>query len=203
MKGWMYYQVEGLAVVPYMRGTPVWRDGVLPDLYRMTRDEGKIETVFCGDNFNMDQFVTYFEKRKTMQILCKVEDDKTLKPAGYCWVDLPRGVDGAKAVMSGFCFFDEYVRIAHDLGRLGVAYWFQDLLVDVIHGVLLESNEAGAHYAEMLGFHEVAIVPKYHYYHGELVNARVVMLEKDDFMPSFNEWFEKQTAEQIPVEIPA
>jgi hypothetical protein len=203
MKGWAYYQTSTLALVPYMPGTPVYRDGVLVELYRRTRDEGKIDTIFCGDDLNLDAFVAYFEKRKTMQVLCKVEDNKTLKPAGYCWADLPRGVDGAKAVMCGFCFFEEYIRIAKDLGRLGVAYWFEDLVIDVIHGVLLESNDTGAHYARLLGFKDVAVVPKYHYFRGELVDARVMMLEKKDFMPAFNDWFETQKEEQIPVEIPA
>ena len=60
---WRYYQTDKLAVVPYMIGTPVYADGVLPDLYKRTKDEGKIEEVFCGDVLNMDAFVNFSSSR--------------------------------------------------------------------------------------------------------------------------------------------
>jgi hypothetical protein len=196
--GWTFYQTRDLAVVPYMEGSPVHRDGVLLDLYRRTRDEGKIETVFCGDKLNFDSFVAFFEKRKTLQILCRVENDRTLRPAGYCWIDMPRGVDGARAVMCGFCFFREATRVAVDLGKLGLAYWFEDMRADVIHGVLLESNKPGIHYALKLGFKDVCVVPEYLYAGGHLVGAQVMILRREEFMPGFDEWLSRQ----IPVEIP-
>jgi RimJ/RimL family protein N-acetyltransferase len=194
MNGWLYYGTPELQLVPYMEGTPVYKDGLLSTLYYNTRDEGKLAAVFCGDVMNHDQFVAFFEKRKTLQILCEVSEDKTLNTVGYSWVDLPRGVDGAKAVMCGFCFFKGASKrtSARDLGRLGLAYWFMDLQVDVVHGVMLESNIPGRNYAAALGFREVAIVPKYHFHEGQLVSARVMMIEKNDFLPGFEDWIESQ-----------
>jgi RimJ/RimL family protein N-acetyltransferase len=201
MNGWAYYQTKDLAVVPYMPGTPVYRDGTLSHLYYRTRDEGKLAVTFCGDVMNHDQFIAFFEKRKTAQILCEVEGDKNLKPVGYSWADLPRGVDGARAAMCAFCFFNgaSERHSARDLGRLGLAYWFIDLQIDVLHGVMLESNIPGRNFAAKLGFTEAGVIPEYHYHESELVGARVMILRKRDFIPFFEEWF----PQQIPVETPA
>lgn len=193
MNGWAWYGTKSLQVVPMMPGTPVYRDGMLSTLYYETRKEGKIDTVFCGDDLTHDQFIAFFEKRKTLQVLCRVEDDKTLKPRGYCWVDNPKGVDGARSAMCGFCFFGDVTEdsAARDLGWLGIAYWMEDLQIDVLHGIMLEANIPARNFARKLGFVEVAVVPDYHYYNGELTGARVMMLRKVDFWERFEQWREQ------------
>jgi hypothetical protein len=192
MNGWPYYGTETLQVVPMMQGTPVYKDGALSTLYYRTREEGKVATVFCGDDLTHDQFIIFFEKRKTLQVLCRVEENKDLKPVGYCWVDNPIGVDGARSALCGFCFFKEGVDVSRDLGLLGMAYWFEDLMIDTIHGILLESNTPGKNYAAKLGFTDCGVVPDRHYHNGALEGARVMYLRKPDFWPSFEEWFAAQ-----------
>lgn len=194
MNGWPYYGTKELQVCPYMAGTPVYRDGMLPFLYYKTKEEGKIESVFCGDVINLDSFVNFFYTRKTMQILAEVEDNKDLKPVGYAWVDLPKGVDGARSAHSGFCFFNDASKrnSARDLARLGIAYWMIDLKINTLHGVLLESNTPARNFAEKVGFQECAVVPRYHYHAaaGELVGARVMVLNDTEFLPEFEKWRE-------------
>lgn len=190
MNGWMYYQTKTLAVVPLMPGTPVYRDATLSHLYYKTKEEGKLESTFHEDDFNHDKFIAFFEKLKTLQVLCEVEDNKDLKPVGYSWVCNPVGVDGARAVICGFCFFNGASErdSARNLARLGLAYWFIDLKIDVVHGVLLESNTPAKNFAAKLGFTETAIVPKWRYVGGELVDVRVMTLEAESFLPGFEEW---------------
>ena len=193
MTEWMYYGTKDLQLVPYMPGTPVYKDGAVSTLYYRTRSENKIEPVFCGDDLNHDQFVAFFEKRKTMQVLCRVEDNKDLKPVGYCWVDNPKGVDGARSAMCGFCFFGDASEdtAARDLGRLGLAYWMQALKIDVIHGVLLEHNIPARNYALKLGFDDCGVIPSYHFYQGGLVGARVMVIKAEEFLPEFALWRDK------------
>jgi RimJ/RimL family protein N-acetyltransferase len=99
-------------------------------------------------------------------------------------------VDGARGALCGFCFFDEAgkTKDARDLGMLGLCYWFEAMRVDVIHGIMLESNVAASNFAERLGFSQVALVPKRHFHKGELVGARVMMIEKATFREHFEEW---------------
>jgi L-amino acid N-acyltransferase YncA len=189
MNGWDFYQTKDLALVPYMRGTPVYKDGVLPYLYSRTKEEGKIGRVFHDDLFNMDAFVAHFEARKTVQLLCRVERDRELKPLGYCWVDAPSGVDGARGAVCAFCFFREATRYCMDLGRLGLAYWMMDLGIDILHGVILDWNTPAINYAKRLGFRHVASVPKWRYVNDRLTDVLVMQIEKTDYQPVFESWF--------------
>jgi hypothetical protein len=198
VNGWLHYGTETLQVCPYMEGVPVYSDGVLPYLYARTKEEGKLETVFHEDKFNQDKFIAFFERRKTLQILCHVRENKDLVPVGYSWIDLAYGVDGARGAVAGFCFFSEAKKTSRDLGRLGIGYWCIDLKIDILHGVILEENTVAVNYAKRLGFKTVAYVPKWRYVHGKMTGVHVVQLEAADFLPEFEDWYQ---ANKIPVEI--
>jgi hypothetical protein len=191
----MWYGTETLQVVPYMEGTPVYKDETLTLLYQRTRDEDKLETVFCGDKMSHDAFVSFFHQRKTMQVLCEVEPDKekNLHPVGYSWVDLPKGIDGARSAHAGFCFFDHAGKrgSARALGCLGIAYWIKAMRITSLIGVLLESNVAAKNFAEHLGYVECAVIPEYHFRNGKLEGARIMHLSAERFLPVFNEWRER------------
>lgn len=199
MNGWQYYGTKTLQVVPYMESTPVYLDNTLPHLYARTKEEGHLSKVFQEDAFNLEKFIVFFERRKTMQCLCKVEGDRRLIPVGYSWVDAPFGIDGARGALVGFCFFKDGVRVGRDLGRLGLAYHFIDLKIDILHGAILEFNTPALNYAKRLGFKTVAFVPKWRYVQGKMVGVHVVQLEKNDFLGGFEKWHEPQKlmAEQM------
>lgn len=187
------FKTNKAVVAPFSPGQPVYVDGMLSTLYYKTKEAGMIEKVFCGDNPGHDQFIRMFdESKKVLQILCELkhagEKEERIVPVGYSWVELPKGVDGARAAMCGFAYFKRS-RVMRDLGLLGAAYWMKGLKIDVVHGVMLESNLAANKYAEAVGFKETAIVPKYHFDQGELVGARVMILEAETFLPQYEEWY--------------
>ena len=207
MNGWLYYSTKSLAVVPYMAGTPVYRDGMLPHVYFKLKEEGKVAATFCGEEKNLDAFVSYFDRIKTAQILCRVRENDTLDPVGISWLDLPRGEDGARACQCGMAFWGGATKTedARNLARLGLAYSFEDIKIDVLHGIQLSSNLAARNFSMKLGFKECAIVPRWHFVGGVLEDARVMILDKSDFMPGFYDWRSRQElaeTSQIPVEIP-
>lgn len=196
--GWQYYGTKTLQMVPYMPGAPAYIDATMPYIYASLKKENKIAAMFCGENKNQDEFISYYQRIKTAQIACRVKENLRLDPVGITWLDLPRGVDGARACHCGMAFFGDSTRTedAYSLARLALAYCFEDMKIDVLHGVQLESNTMARNFALNLGFEEVAIVPRWHcvevVFDNELVSARVMMLEKIKFMPAFTEWFEKQ-----------
>lgn len=183
---------------PYMPGSPVYLDATMPHIYASLKREDKIAAMFCGEHKNQDEFISYYQRIKTAQIACRVKEDLHLDPVGITWLDLPRGVDGARACQCGMAFFGDSTRTedAQNLAKLALAYAFEDLKIDVLHGVQLESNMAARNFSLALGFVEVATVPRWHcveeVWDNRLEAARVMMLEKIKFMPVFNEWFEKQ-----------
>ena len=195
MHGWPWYSTKTLQVVPLMPGTPAFVDGMLSHIYYELKRLGRIELTMCGDHFNHDKFIHYFESLKTAQILCTVTDENKLVPVGMSWVSNPRGVDGGRAVQCGFAFIKDGSSGSSDarnLARLAIAYCFEDLRVDTVHGVQVADNIAARNFAMRLGFKEVAQVPDYHAIDGKLVAARVMMLRKEDFWPGFMAWKAKQ-----------
>lgn len=191
MRGWSWYQTRDLCMCPYMPGTPVYVDGMLSHLYFETKRLGRIEQTFCGDHYNLDKFISYFDSLKTLQVLTTVSESGILKPVGYSWVSNPRGVDGARSASPGFCFFEDVIH-ARDLARLAVGYAFEDLRIDTLHGVQVFDNHAARNFSRRLGFTEIATIPDYHSINGELVAARVMMLRKADFWPKFLAWKESK-----------
>ena len=144
MDGWKY-MTKNAAVIPFSPGTVVYTDGMLSTLYYRSKELGRLEYMFCGDNPNHDQFIRMFDESKRItQILCEVENQGTPQeachPVGCSWVEVSRGVDGQRAAMCGFAFIKRS-RYMIDLGMLGVAYWTEALKVDVVHGIMLEENK--------------------------------------------------------------
>lgn len=213
MKGWRFYRTRDVGVFPYMPGTEVYVDGMLPFLYKKLDEEGKVAATFCGEKKSMDEFVSYFHRIKTMQVLCEIGDlidptadpnDPTslrhLKPVGFSWVDTPVGVDGKRCAMPGEAFFDSASKrsSARDLARLALGFVMNDMKVDIFHGVQLASNIAARNFSEKMGFKEVAIIPRRLYNNGELEDARIMMLTAEEFLPPFWEWIEGKHSEMKP-----
>lgn len=200
MIGWKY-MTKNAAVVPFSKGTVVYVDGMLSTLYYKTKERGFLKLTMCGDEPNHDQFIRMFEEsKKVLQVLCEVENQGTPEeqchPVGYAWVEVPKGVDGERAAMCGFCFFKRS-RYMYDLGMLGIYYWMDGLKINVIHGVMLESNRPAKRFAEKLGFVTTAVVPKFHYLDSKLVWAREMMVEDNDFLRVFEPWFESRKVSDV------
>jgi hypothetical protein len=197
-----------------MPGTDVYVDGMLGWLYRRLKEENKVALTFCGENKTEDQFISFFDRLKTMQILCEIGPPEKpgdpgsksdLQPVGFSWVDAPVGVDGQRSAQPGEAFFHNASKrsSARDLARLALAYTMNDLKIDVYHGIQLASNVAARNFALKVGFKEVAIVPRRLYHEGKLQDARVMMLEASEFLPPFWEWIDEEHRkmdEQKPVE---
>lgn len=190
MENWQWYGTKTLQVCPYMPGTPVYRDGMLPLLYEKIKAEGNIADLFCGEEMNLDGFVSFYDRLKTMQVLCRVTSEDKLVPVGLSWVQHAKGVDGARTVECGEAFFDGAAKTpdARSLARLALGYCFHALRVDVVFGRQVASNFGARNFSKRLGFKEICVIPKMHSILGELVDGRLMMLEKEDFMPKFMEW---------------
>lgn len=186
------YQTEKVALIPYDRAWPIFPDGLLGHLYLRTKQDGLLDTVFCGcDPIDFDWVVGYLGSRKvTMQIYCLQEEGKPPTPVGYCYVMGIGGRDGARKATFGFTFFKEYWGRPElrDLVTLGLAYWMKELKIDVLHGITLRDNFLARNFARKFGFSEVATIPKFLYRQGELTDARVVMLSREEFEPRWQEW---------------
>lgn len=196
MENWQWYGTKTLQVCPYMPGTPVYRDGMLPFLYEKLKAEGSLADTFCGDQMNSDGFTAFFDRLKTLQVLARVSAEDKLIPVGFSWVMNSKGIDGARSCECGEAFFDGAGKTpdARALARLAVAYAFEALRIDVLFGRQVASNIAARNFSRRVGFREVAIIPQMHSLDGELVDGRLMMLRKCEYWPGFLAWKENQDA---------
>jgi hypothetical protein len=184
-------QTKTAAVLPFCKGSLVWKDGMLSTIYYSLKELDRLETTFCGDSPDHDEFIRDFDpSRKVAQILCEVGEESKLHPVGIAWVELPKGVKGERAALCGFAFFKRS-REMYNLGRMGIYYWMAGLDINVVHGVMLHSNLQAIKYAIKMGFSVSFPIPRFHFYQGKLVSAVAVTLEDHDFLPTFEPWFDK------------
>ncbi len=63
----------------------------------------------------------------------------------------------------GFNFFKEYwgKEEIRDLVMLGLAYWFRELKVDVLHGITLEDNFLARNFSRRFGFLDVCVIQNF------------------------------------------
>ena len=189
------YQTDKVAVIPY----PSWpnRDGLLGHLYLRTKQDDLLDTVFCGmSGIDFDRFVTYLSRKDIpAQIYCLQEEGKPFIPIGYCFLHSVDGADGARFAMFGFCFFKEYWgrEELRDLVWLCLAYWFHAIKVDILYGITLKDNFLARNFSRIFGFEEEAVLRKFLYRQGKRTDARVVLLEKENFQPLYQSWLAKKS----------
>ena len=194
MRGWGFYGTRDLQICPYMQGSPVFLDGMYLHLYSRTKEEGNLENAFCGEHKDFGQFVSYFEKLRTMQVCCEVGDGRKLIPVGYTWIVNPAGVDGARLAQPGMCFFGGAGKrgTARSLAKLALAYAFCDLRINVLLGEQVYDNYAARNFSLRLGFKDICRIPNRHVIDGKFRDGRVVMLKDEDFLPEFFRWKDAQ-----------
>jgi RimJ/RimL family protein N-acetyltransferase len=191
------FQTDIAALRPYapreLRELP---HDFLSQVWRRLMAEDLMDTAYPGmGDTSHDTWVGYMGK-KTAQVLCDTRRGR-LEPVGICFLDAVDGTDGARKGLFGFVFFRKVwgTRVMLDLLWLMLAYWMNQLKIDVLFGMTLQENWRARRISARYGFAEVADIPSFLYRNGELANATLVMLTRETFSQRFLTWHEQRREE--------
>lgn len=191
------YRTDKVLLLPYLDSQQVFPEDFLVRLYRQTRDEGLIETVFAGTpNFNLNRFISFMSARPIVLYIQHPND-----VAGYGFISQSEGVDGARKAAFGFLFFKKYRGTVHvrDLCTLSLAWWFYELNTDILYATSLKTNRLAWNFAKkVFGFTFLCDLPMFFCDGGRLADAVLMCLKREDFTPQYNRWKQMQAFKQVP-----
>lgn len=178
------YQTNEVYLAPYTKALSDQYDGLLGHLYLRTKQDGLLSTAFPGlPQINFDKFVSYLSGPKVVLQIYYLKGDPML-PVGYCYLYNIDGEPENRLAEFGFCFFREYwfPKITTPLGWLCIAYWLEEMKVDILYGATLTANRLARIYCRKFGFEELGDFPKFLRSAEGRVDATIVVLEKHKFM---------------------
>jgi RimJ/RimL family protein N-acetyltransferase len=178
------YQTDKVYLAPYTAALANEYDGLLGHLYLRTKKDGLLSTAFPGlPEINFDKFVSYLSGGKVILQIYYLKTGETMTPIGYCYLYNVDGEPGDRLAEFGFCFFKEYwfARFTVPLGWLCIAYWFEELQVDLLYGATLTSNRLARMYCRRFGFEELGDFPKFLRCANGRQDGTIVVLEKHKF----------------------
>ena len=180
-------QRGNLLLMPYDARVGNIKEEVLVGLYHRLHDENLWPIVFHEDGgCTLLSFMNFFSSGKALlQIMAMVNNDGSIVDiVGMAWLGDIVVCGGILTKGTGsFVFFQDFQRPAYtdQFGEILIEYWFEVLGLDVIFGVTPEPNRTALIYVKRAGFKEVARIPNYTTFKGEVVTGVVTSLTKKEY----------------------
>lgn len=186
------YQTDKVVLLPYAQNkTWVFPEDFLGTLYYRLREDDLLDTIFPGMGFkHVNNFIAHMAHAKA-PLVCCLKGEQYPQPIGFGWLCETDGVDGARKGSFGFGFFKEVwgrknVLEHIDLSMMMLHWWFVECKVDILYGTTI--NPKAFNYSRRFGFKPLCVLPKFFCNNGALVNAYLIVLEKEVFLPVYDKW---------------
>ena len=180
------YQKGNLLLVPYSAAARNLPEDELVQLYVKLKNEGLWDIVFHeATDFTLLKFMNFFSSGAgLMQILVVTDGKGFYDSAGMAWIgDLALCSGKLTRGTGSFVFFKDFQRphYTDEFCDLLLSYWFEELGLDIILGVTPEPNRPALLYIKRSGFKELARIPNYTTYAGEVVSGVVTSMTKAEY----------------------
>lgn len=186
VQGEYKFQRGSLKLIPYDIKVANIPEEALLTLYNRLKEENLLSVVFHeGVDVSLLQFMNYFSGgRGLLQILAISDPAGAYYPAGMAW--LSDIVVCSGVIMKGvgaFVFFKDYMKPVYTdpFSEIILDYWFNGLGMNIILGATPEPNRAALLYVKRSGFKEVARIPEYTTFKGEVVTGVITYMTKTDY----------------------
>lgn len=187
------YQSPTTVMVPYRADQKqFFPEDFLVSIYCRLLEENLLDIIFPGMNFtHLNQFVVYMSSPAHPTLFCFLRDDEAITTtAGFGYITESDGRDGARKAGFGFGFFREQwgTQEARTLSWFMLKFWMTELKIDVLFGTTLKQNGLAKNFSQNFGFDLVGDIPKLFYRNQGLEDATLVMLEREKFIPKYEDW---------------
>ena len=188
---WPYQTSEAVMLLYSENHTNIFPETFLPTIYYRLKEDDLLDTMFPGmDMGHLNRFINYWgDPRRLGRVVCCLKDPlgppKLVGLGWLCEAECGRG-------SFGFGFFREAwkQRVHVDLSMMMLHEWFNGCSIEVLYGTTL--NPIAKNYAKRFGFRYLAELPKFFPHHGKLLNAHLIVLEKEVFSEYYRQWQEKR-----------
>jgi hypothetical protein len=189
-------------MIPYRAdATEFWPEDYIVSIYYRLVTEDLLTTIFPGMGFDhLNKFVNYMSRKSWLVCLTRNERDIT-DTAGFGYITETNGVDGARNAGFGFGFFKAWHATpeARFLSWFMLDFWLERLNIDVLFGTTLKANGLARNFSLNFGFKGHTEIPKFFFRNGQLEDATIMLLEKQDFLPKYEAWRETWNVVEAPV----
>src|SRR5882762_6240918 len=177
------YQNDQVVLLPYLKTPGVFPDDLWPRIHARLMDDGTVSTIFPGMGMFSAQDLDRHMKRQPA-VLYVIKPDTLV---GFGWITQSEGPDGARKAAFGFAFFRSTwgTALVRDLCFLSLAWWFEELKIEILYGSLLKTNRMATNFSRNFGFKDVGDLPMFFVVGGKLVDGHLICLKKSDFMPRY------------------
>ena len=180
------YQKGNLLLVPYSVEAKNLPEDVLLQLYNKLKSEDLWDIVFHeATDFTLLKFMNFFSGGGgLLQILVVTDGKGFYDSAGMAWIgDLALCAGKLTRGTGSFVFFKDYQRPAYTdtFCDIILDFWYNNLGLDIILGVTPEPNRPALLYIKRSGFKELARIPNYTTYAGEVVAGVVTSMTKAEY----------------------
>jgi hypothetical protein len=188
---WPYQNSEAVMLLYNEKITQVFPETFLASMYMRLKEDNLLDTMFPGMNMgHLNRFIEYWgsQTRLGRLVCCMKDPGGPPKPIGLGWLCEAEQGRGS----FGFGFFKEaHRRHVHiDLSMMMLHNWFYECKLEVLYGTTL--NPIAKNYSKRFGFRYLCELPKFFPHHGKLVNAHLIVLEKDVFSGYYRDWLSKR-----------
>ncbi len=190
------YQTQDVIMVPYREdGNRFFPETFMVSLYQRMQQQDLVNLIFPGMGItHLHKFIAFVNTHPFLVgFVRNPATGEIVDTAGFGYITESDGVDGARKAAFGFGFFKEWhgTKEVRSLGWFFLAFWMKNLKIDVLFGMTLKANRLARNFSYNFGFRGHADIPKLFFRNGELQDATIMYLLREDFDPLFDQWREE------------
>ncbi len=168
------------AVFPYFAEKDSWPPDTLAGIYRKLVEQDILPDLVHEKGISEEEFVKFVSEDTLSYIFLDLETNQI---AGIGWFDAVEEGDCLKKARSAVAFFREYwiPQVTETFGKMLLSHAFNVLEIDTVFGMTPASNKLVQKYCKRIGFRYVATIPDFCCRRGELTDALVCVMTRDEF----------------------
>ncbi len=168
------------AVFPYFAEKDSWPPDTLAGIYRKLVEQDILPDLVHEKGISEEEFVKFVSEDTLSYIFLDLETNQI---AGIAWYDMIEEGDCISKARGSFAFFREFWHpgITEAFGNLFLSHGFGMLNYDVIYGATPASNKLAVRFCRKLGFTYYHAIPNFCSRRGELTDALVCVMTRDEF----------------------
>jgi hypothetical protein len=175
-----------IAIIPWTPAMTGPLESAMTMVWRRLHDEDLYATVFHErTDFTFAEFMQFFSRPLTLVQVCAEVDEHgaIVDLAGLCWLADYEQLPSHRRACGSFAFFRKYwsPKWTDLFAKTLLAYYFEDLQLDLLIGVTPEPNRAARVFTVRSQLRYVARLPDYTTYQGKRCAALIASLTKEEY----------------------